>query len=76
MLFNFGWVIINVVGLLFIGLGVKLLMFEWGIMVVEGVCFIFIGKWWLVVYFGLVLMFVVLCFNLFGDGLCDIFDLR
>jgi len=73
---NLGWAILNAAGLSFLGLGVRPPTPEWGIMVAEGARFITTGKWWLVACPGAALMFAVLCFNLLGDGLRDIFDPR
>ena len=71
---NLGWAILNAAGLSFIGLGVRPPTPEWGIMVAEGAQFIVSGEWWLALFPGLSLMFVVLTFNLMGDGLRDIVD--
>ena len=71
---NLGWAILNAAGLSFIGLGVRPPTPEWGIMVAEGANFIVSGEWWLAFFPGISLMFVVLTFNLLGDGLRDIVD--
>lgn len=73
---NFGWAILNTAGLSFLGLGIQPPTAEWGIMVAEGASYIFSGKWWLALFPGFVLMFVVLIFNLLGDGLRDLLDPR
>jgi peptide/nickel transport system permease protein len=73
---NLGWAILNAAGLSFIGLGIQPPTPEWGIMVAEGAGYISSGRWWLVAFPGLTLMFAVLCFNLLGDSLRDIFDPR
>jgi peptide/nickel transport system permease protein len=73
---NMGWTMLNAAGLSFIGLGVRPPTPEWGIMVSEGANFIVSGEWWIALFPGLVLMAAVLCFNLLGDGLRDLFDPR
>jgi peptide/nickel transport system permease protein len=69
-----GYAILNAAGLSFIGLGVRPPTAEWGIMVADGASFIVSGEWWVALFPGLVLMAAVFCFNLMGDGLCDIVD--
>ncbi len=73
---NLGWAILNAAGLSFIGLGIQPPTPEWGIMVADGASYISSGRWWMVAFPGLTLMLVVLCFNLLGDSLRDIFDPR
>ena len=73
---NMGWAILNAAGLSFIGLGVQPPTAEWGIMVAEGATYIVSGEWWLALFPGAVLMVVVFCFNLLGDGLRDLIDPR
>ncbi len=73
---NLGWAIINAAGLSFIGLGVRPPTPEWGIMVAEGATYMVSGQWWAALFPGLALMMAVFCFNLLGDGLRDLVDLR
>jgi len=73
---TFGYTILNVAGLSFIGLGVRPPTAEWGIMVADGASFIISGEWWVALFPGLALMVAVFCFNLLGDGLRDIIDPR
>ena len=73
---NMGWAILNAAGLSFIGLGVRPPEAEWGIMVAEGAQYIVSGEWWIALFPGAVLMLVVFCFNLLGDGLRDLMDPR
>ena len=47
---------------------------EWGIMVAEGATYIVSGEWWLALFPGAALMLAVFCFNLMGDGMCDLVD--
>lgn len=73
---NLGWAILNAAGLSFIGLGVTPPTPEWGIMVAEGASYIITGEWWVALFPGAVLMLAVFCFNLLGDGLRDLMDIR
>jgi len=76
MSINLGWAILNASGLSFIGVGVRPPAPEWGILVSEGAQFILTGQWWVAAWPGLALMFAVLAFNLAGDALRDLFDVR
>lgn len=71
-----GWAILNAASLSFIGLGIRPPAAEWGIMVAEGATNILAGHWWLAIFPGAALALTVLCFNLLGDGLRDILDVR
>jgi peptide/nickel transport system permease protein len=60
-------------GLSFLGLGVKPTTPTWGLLLSQGRQFIS-RAWWISVMPGLAIMVTVLAFNMFGDGLRDIFD--
>ena len=76
MSLTMGYAILNAAGLSFIGLGVRPPTPEWGIMVAEGATQVMAGNWWLVVFPGLFLTLTVFSFNLLGDALRDLFDIR
>lgn len=67
--------IIAEAGLSFLGLGVKPTTPTWGILINQGRQFI-LQAWWIAVMPGFAIMFVVLGFNLFGDGLRDTLDVE
>lgn len=71
-----GWAILNAASLSFIGLGIRPPQPEWGLMVAEGASFIISGQWWVSLMPGIVLVSVVLFFNLLGDRLRDLLDIR
>jgi peptide/nickel transport system permease protein len=71
-----GWAVLNAASLSFIGLGITPPTAEWGIMVAEGAANILSGYWWLAIFPGVALTLTVLCFNLLGDGLRDVIDVR
>jgi peptide/nickel transport system permease protein len=71
-----GWAVLNAASLSFIGLGVRPPTAEWGIMVAEGAANILSGFWWLAIFPAMALTLTVLCFNLLGDGLRDVIDVR
>ncbi len=62
-------------GLSFLGLGVQPPHASWGNILNEGKDAIEIG-WWLSVYPGLAILFTVLSYNLFGEGIRDALDPR
>lgn len=62
-------------GLSFLGLGVPAPTPTWGNMVAEGRDNL-LGAWWVATFPGLTIVFVVLAFNLVGDGLRDALDPR
>lgn len=73
---NLGWAILNAASLSFIGLGIRPPTAEWGVMVAEGATQAMAGNWWLIVFPGLALALAVFAFNLLGDALRDVFDVR
>lgn len=73
---NLGWAILNAASLSFIGLGLRPPTAEWGIMVAEGATQAMAGNWWLIVFPGLALALAIFAFNLLGDALRDVFDVR
>lgn len=70
-----GVVILEVAGLSFLGLGAQPPTAEWGLMVSEGVPYA-LEQWWISLFPGMAIFFLVLAFNLVGDGLRDILDPR
>jgi len=70
---DMGWVILNISGLSFLGLGVQPPAPEWGAMLNDGRQFLRSNPS-LMIYPGLVILIVVLAFNLFGDALRDALD--
>ncbi len=49
---------------------------EWGVLVSEGQAGISAGRWWASTFPGMMVFLWALAFNLFGDGLRDVFDPR
>lgn len=70
---HIGIAILDTAALSFIGLGAQPPTAEWGTMLARGKEFI--GQaWWLVTFPGIAITIVVFAFNIFGDGLRDIYD--
>ena len=65
--------LLNIAALGFLGLGARPPIPEWGTMISDGRD-LMATSWWLVVLPGLCILFVVLCFNIFGGALRDALD--
>jgi peptide/nickel transport system permease protein len=72
---NLGGVILTAAGLGFLGLGAQPPTPEWGLMISEGRRFIS-DQWWVSGFPGIMIMLVVLGFNLIGDSIRDMMDVR
>jgi len=72
MSLDMGWVILIGATLSFVGLGVQPPKPGLGTMVADGRIYM-PDQWWITVFPALAIMFVVLGFNLLGDGLRDLF---
>jgi len=72
---DMGYAILWGVALNFLGLGVQEPTPDWGHMLAEG-RIILPAAWWISVFPGVAMLVTVLGFNLLGDGLRDMFDVR
>lgn len=72
---DMGFVILTGASLGFLGLGPQPPAPEWGNMVAEGRVYL-PNMWWGSIFPGLAILITVLGFNLFGDGLRDLFDVQ
>ncbi|WP_119460818.1 D,D-dipeptide ABC transporter permease [Rhodospirillaceae bacterium SYSU D60014] len=72
---DIGVAILTASALSFIGLGAQQPTAEWGAMVSNGRDFL-LDQWWYPTFPGLAILITAVGFNLFGDGLRDIFDPR
>jgi peptide/nickel transport system permease protein len=70
-----GNIILTTAGLSFIGFGAQPPTPEWGLMVSEGRRFL-MEQWWIATFPAIAILFLVLGFNLFGDGVRDLLDPR
>ncbi len=68
----FGWAILDVAGLAFLGLGITPPTAEWGVLVSEGAQHIVTGEWWIWLFPGAAIVLASLGFSLIGDSLRDI----
>lgn len=65
----FGYAIITLAGLGFVGLGAKVPTPEWGVMITEGMQYALTGQWWLTIFPGLGILVAVVGTNLLADRL-------
>jgi peptide/nickel transport system permease protein/dipeptide transport system permease protein len=70
-----GSAIIESAALSFLGLGAQPPTPEWGLMIASAREFVS-SAWWIVTFPGIAILFVVLGFNLLGDGIRDVLDPR
>lgn len=75
MTLDLGFVIIIGASLSFLGLGVQPPTPDLGSMVAEGIRYL-PDYWWMSVFSGLSILYVVIGFNLLGDGLHDILEIK
>jgi ABC-type dipeptide/oligopeptide/nickel transport system permease subunit len=59
----------------FLGLGAQPPLPSWGAMMSSGTAYLFISPW-VIIFPGLAMMVTVLGFNLFGDALVDLLDIK
>ena len=60
----------------FLGMGIPPPAANWGEMLSDGVSFVFAGYWWEIVPVAVCLVLLVVSFNLVGDGLRDVAEVR
>ena len=73
---NFGYAVITLAALGFLGLGAQIPTPEWGAMIAEGQQFILSGAWWVGVFPGLGVLSVVAATSMLADRVRDVFDPR
>ena len=72
---DIGTMILEPAGLSFLGFGAQAPAAEWGLMLNEGRAYL-LNCPWLMIFPGLAICIVVIIFNLIGDNLRDILDVR
>lgn len=68
----FGYAIITLAGLGFVGLGAQVPTPEWGVMITEGMQYALTGQWWLTIFPGLGILAAVVGTNLLADRLSQV----
>jgi peptide/nickel transport system permease protein len=72
----FGYAILTMAALGFVGLGAQIPTPEWGAMITDGLQYALTGQWWIAVFPGLGLLAAIVAANLFADRARDILDPR
>ncbi|MGI9549003.1 MAG: ABC transporter permease [Bdellovibrionales bacterium] len=67
--------ILSVAALSFLGLGAQPPLSEWGSMIADGRAYIE-SSWWLVTFPGICILVLILCINILGERLRDVFDTK
>jgi peptide/nickel transport system permease protein len=73
---NFGYAVLTLAALSFVGLGAQVPTPEWGAMISEGQQYILTGAWWIGVFPGLGLLLVVATTSMLADRVRDVTDPR
>lgn len=60
----------------FFGFGIQVLFVSWGVMVNDGLFMILFGYWWCLFFLVFFIFLMMYVFNVFGDGLQDVFDFK
>ena len=72
----FGYAVLTLAALGFVGLGAQIPEPEWGAMITDGMRYALTGQWWITVFPGLGLLAAVVAANLLADRVRDILDPR
>ena len=72
----FGYAVIALAGLSFIGLGAQVPSPEWGAMITEGLQYALTGPWWISIFPGVALLIVVTAASMLSDRMRDLLDPR
>lgn len=73
---NFGYAILILAALGFVGLGAQIPTPEWGTMITEGQQYMLTGGWWLGLFPGLGILIVVAATSIIADRIRDVLDPR
>jgi peptide/nickel transport system permease protein len=72
----FGYAVLLLAGLSFVGLGAQVPTPEWGAMITEGLSYSLTGQWWISVFPGVALLITVTAASMLADRLRDLLDPR
>jgi peptide/nickel transport system permease protein len=72
----FGYAILTLAALGFVGLGAQIPTPEWGTMITDGFQYALTGQWWISVFPGLGVLAAVVALNILSDRARDILDPR
>jgi peptide/nickel transport system permease protein len=72
----FGYAVLALAGLSFVGLGAQVPTPEWGAMITEGLSYSLTGQWWISVSPGVMLLITVTAASMLSDRMRDLLDPR
>jgi peptide/nickel transport system permease protein len=72
----FGYAILTLAALGFVGLGAQAPTAEWGAMITDGLQYAITGQWWIGVFPGVGVFLAVTAANLLADRARDVIDPR
>ncbi|HYB23006.1 MAG TPA: ABC transporter permease [Solirubrobacteraceae bacterium] len=72
----FGYAVLALAGLSFVGLGAQVPTPEWGAMITEGLSYSLTGQWWISICPGIALLITVTAASMLSDRLRDLLDPR
>jgi peptide/nickel transport system permease protein len=72
----FGYAVLALAGLSFVGLGAQVPTPEWGAMITEGLSYSLTGQWWISICPGVALLITATAANMLSDRLRDLLDPR
>ncbi|HWG09574.1 MAG TPA: ABC transporter permease [Solirubrobacteraceae bacterium] len=72
----FGYAVLGLASLSFVGLGAQVPTAEWGAMITEGLSYSLTGQWWISIFPGLGLLVTVTAASMLSDRLRDLLDPR
>jgi peptide/nickel transport system permease protein len=72
----FGYAIIGLAALSFVGLGAQIPTPEWGAMITDGLSYALTGQWWIAIFPGVALLTTVTAACMLSDRLRDLLDPR
>jgi peptide/nickel transport system permease protein len=72
----FGYAIVGLAGLSFVGLGAQIPTPEWGAMITGGLSYALTGQWWIAIFPGVALLTTVTAASMLSDRMRDLLDPR
>ncbi|HUA74020.1 MAG TPA: ABC transporter permease [Solirubrobacteraceae bacterium] len=72
----FGYAVLGLASLSFVGLGAQVPTPEWGAMITEGLSYSLTGQWWISIFPGVGLLIMVTAASMLSDRMRDLLDPR
>jgi peptide/nickel transport system permease protein len=72
----FGYAVLGLASLSFVGLGAQVPTPEWGALITEGLSYSLTGQWWISIFAGVALLITVTAASMLSDRMRDLLDPR